>query len=159
MLSYFCRWGAEVFFFFLFFYCCLWWQGNRVTLVTQVHIPVQNLKWMGIVNFVCDWLTAQSSTWWQICRFCWDLMDKRQFMPLIFFKGMLILFFRILFVVIHIFNVLIMLFDQANFLSVRFSCETYCCLFCTDYLLISPSNFGALDRLLPRTRILRSFSL
>lgn len=32
------------------------------------------------------------------------------------------------------------------------------CLFCTEYLLISPSNFGALDRLL-RTRILRCFSL
>lgn len=28
-----------------FFYWCLWWQGNSVTLLTQVHIPVQSFKW------------------------------------------------------------------------------------------------------------------
>lgn len=28
-----------------FFNCCLWWQGNSVKLLTQVHIPMQSLKW------------------------------------------------------------------------------------------------------------------
>lgn len=129
-----------------FFNCCLWWQGNSLTLLTQVHIPAQSIKWRlrgkkklnGFVFFVR--LTAQSSTCWQICicRFCCDLMDKRQFIPFILFKGFLgcgFFFFLILFDVIHVFNVLVMLFDQTHFLCVRFSSETYYCLFCTELSL------------------------
>lgn len=38
-------------------------------------------------------------------------------------------------VVIHIFNVSVMSFDQTHFLCVGFSSETCYCLFCTEYLL------------------------
>lgn len=43
--------------------------------------------------------------------------------------------FPTLFVVIDMFNVLVMSFDQTHFLCVRFSSETCYCLFCTEYLL------------------------
>lgn len=65
----------------LFFYCCLWWQGNSVTLLSQCISPCRIKKWRKKAE--CFF----SSIWWQICRFCWDLMDKRQFIPLLFSRG------------------------------------------------------------------------
>lgn len=45
--------------------------------------------------------------------------------PPIIFKGFGIGFFLIIIVIIHISNVLIMLFYQIHFICVRFSSETY----------------------------------
>lgn len=119
-------WGV-LFFLFFFFYCCLWRQGNGVTLLTQVHIPTQSLKWRlrerekkkrngSVFNLMAN-LTLLSG-----------FDGSETVHPPSFSSrglGWVFFFFLILIVVINISNVLVMLFNQTHFLCVRFSSETY----------------------------------
>lgn len=125
-----------------------------------MHISALSWKWHvceGGGGLFCK-LDSSALTWWQICMchffVMWWMGDRSN--PFISSKGSRdgFFFFLILFVVFHNFNVFFMLFNQTHYLC-EVSSETYYCLFCTENLLISPSNCGTLDRLLLRTWILR----
>lgn len=146
---------------FFFFIVVVWWQGNGVTLLMQVHIPTHSLKWRfrgktklnGLLSVWQFRLLDGKLAFVSIVGIWW-IRDSSS--P-IFFKGCL--FFLILFVVFYNFNVLVILFGQNHFLSVMISFETDHILICTEYLLIAPSNCGALYRLLLHSRLMRCFLL
>lgn len=89
---------------------CLWWKCISPSRISS--------GW-GVWFFFCEWLTTQSSAWWQMC--CWDLITDSSHPSDIFSRGCWILFFWFHLLWFTFLNVLIVLFDQTNFLSVRLS--------------------------------------
>lgn len=86
-------WG--VFFLFFFIAVCDDREINGVTLLTQVHIPTQSLKWRLLggkkPKWVFVWLTVQSLAWRQICicRFLGGFDGSETVNPPRFLQGVL----------------------------------------------------------------------
>lgn len=123
-----------------FFNRRLWWQGNSVTLFDAYPRAEFKSDVLGGKKgyFVKDWVFNVMANSHLSLLLGFD--ESETVHPPHFLQGGCVFFFLILCCNSH--HLMLCCLIKSTFLCVRFSSETYYCLFCTEYLSISPSSCG-----------------